>query len=43
MSLMHLDLIVIGLKGLTIKIFETKVLVAIFDDRWSHLKKSIIG
>lgn len=43
MNLMHMGLIVIGLKGLTRKSLGTKVLITIYDDRWSDSKKSIIG
>jgi len=40
---MHMGLIVIGLKGLTRKNLGTKVLIVVYDDRWSDQKKSIIG
>jgi len=43
LTLMHMGLIVVGLKGLTRKNLGTKVLIVIYDDRWSDLKKSIIG
>ena len=43
LTLMHMGLIVVGLKGLTRKNLGTKVLVVIYDDRWSDLKKSVIG
>ncbi|KAG5579129.1 hypothetical protein H5410_049756 [Solanum commersonii] len=43
LTLMHMGLIVVGLKGLTRKNLGTKVLIEIYDDRWSDLKKSIIG
>ncbi|KAG5608537.1 hypothetical protein H5410_019818 [Solanum commersonii] len=38
-----MGLIVVGLKGLTRKNLGTKVLIVIYDDRWSDLRKSIIG
>ena len=43
MSLMHMGLIVVGLKILTRKNLGTKVLVVIYDNRWPDLKRSIIG
>lgn len=43
MVLMHMGLIVIGIKGLTRKNLGSKVLITIYDDRWSDIKKSIIG
>jgi len=38
-----MGLIVIGLKGLTRKNLGTKVLVVVYDDRWSDQKKFILG
>lgn len=43
MSLMHMWLIVVGLKGLIKKNLGTKVLVTIYDNRWSNTIRSIIG
>ena len=43
MNLMHMGLIIIGLKGLTRKNLGTKVLITIYDDRWTDPKRSIIG
>lgn len=43
MLLMHMELIVIGIKGLTRKNLGSKVLIVIYDDRWSDIKKLIIG
>ena len=43
MNLMHMGLIVIGIKGLTKKNLGTKVLITIYDDRWSDPKRSILG
>ena len=40
---MHMGLIIISVKGLTRKNLGTKILIVIYDDRWSDLKKSIIG
>jgi len=41
--LAHLGLIVIGIKGLTRKYVGAKALIVIYDDRWTDVKKSIIG
>ncbi|MCF8704108.1 hypothetical protein L3055_11280, partial [Corynebacterium sp. MC-02] len=43
MTLMHMGLIVIGIKGLARKNLGAKVLIVVYDDRWTDLKKSIIG
>ena len=43
MNLMHMGLVVIGLKGLTRKNLGTKVLITLYDSRWSESKRSIIG
>lgn len=43
MTLMHMRLFVLGIKGLTRKNLGAKVLIVLYDDRWSDLKKSIIG
>lgn len=43
MTLMHMGLIVLGIKGVTRKNLGAKVLIVLYDDRWSDLKKSIIG
>lgn len=42
-DLMHIGLIVIGIKGLTRKNLGTKTLITIYDNRWSDIKKAIIG
>lgn len=42
MNLMHMGLVVIGLKGLTRKNLGTKVLITLYDSRWSESKRSII-
>ncbi|KAG5606900.1 hypothetical protein H5410_028392 [Solanum commersonii] len=43
MNLIHMGLVVIGLKGLTRKNLGTKVLITLYDSRWSESKRSIIG
>jgi hypothetical protein len=41
--LMHLGLITIDIKGLTRKYVGAKTLIVFYDDRWTNIKKAIIG
>ena len=43
MNLMHLGLLVIGIKGLTRKGIGCKTLITVFDSRWTDVKTAIIG
>lgn len=43
LNLMHLGLIVVGVKGLTRKDVGAKVMVSILDTRWTNQEKAIIG
>lgn len=43
MTLMHMELIVLGIKGLTRKNLGAKVLIVLYDDRCTYLEKPVIG